>query len=48
MMRMQTNPPQNRDTTGRFLAGQSGNPSKQISSAIETILPFAHHTDKSG
>ena len=26
MMRMQTNPPQNRDGTGRFLAGQSGNP----------------------
>ena len=23
---MQTNPPQNRDETGRFLAGQSGNP----------------------
>ena len=23
---MQTNPPQNRDGTGRFLAGQSGNP----------------------
>ena len=25
-MRMQTNLPQNRDETGRFLAGQSGNP----------------------
>jgi len=25
-MRMQTNPPQNRDGTGRFLPGQSGNP----------------------
>ena len=25
-MRMQTNPPHNRDGTGRFLAGQSGNP----------------------
>ena len=26
MIPTQTNPPQNRDTTGRFLAGQSGNP----------------------
>ena len=26
MIRSQSNPPQNRDETGRFLAGQSGNP----------------------
>ena len=26
MIPTQTNPPQNRDGTGRFLAGQSGNP----------------------
>ena len=26
MIRGQTNPPHNRDETGRFLAGQSGNP----------------------
>jgi hypothetical protein len=26
LMPTQTNPPQNRDTTGRFLAGHSGNP----------------------
>ena len=49
MIPTQTNPPQNRDTTGRFVPGQSGNPGGRpvgfhnyIQQRTSTMSIYAH------